>query len=457
MAILRHVVRASNRQAALHDSSSARLGERGTLVSVDAAHLVNSARWWVLALVSFANLGAYYVYDAIAPVADLLHRQLGFSYAEIGTLNAIVSLPNIALALVGGLLADRYGPAKVSIWATASCFAGAVLTAIGSHFWILVAGRFLFGIGGETTWLALLVGLGRWFVGPKVAFAMAMYFSLARVGSYLADVSPQIAKPLYALDWQPPLILAAVIAGLSVVAAIAYGAIEARVPLPVKGGTPEQFNWSRLKGIDPAFWYLLWMATIFYAVVFPFRSTFSIEYFQNAKGLSLQDAGITNSWVFFAAIFATPFFGWIADRFGHKTGMMAIGMLTLAVSFAILGATPWPLWVTTALVGLSYSLVPAVLWPAVTQVVDLRRLGTAFGLMASLQHGGMAVCNVVVGWLNDVSRAGPSHPSGYLPMLWFFALLSVVGFILIAWLWIREGAQGPRAPAQGSSIPVTPN
>ena len=406
-----------------------------------AARRVNRARWWVLGLISLSNLGGYYIYDAIAPVADLLHRQLGFSYAEIGTLNAIYSLPNIGIALVGGMLADRYGPAVIAVWTTAICFVGAVLTAFGSHFWIMVAGRFLFGVGGETSWVAMLVGLGRWFAGPRVGFAMAVYISLARVGSYLADLSPQIAKPLYDRGWQPPLILAAAIAGLSLAAAIAYGMIEARVPLPVKGGTPQRLNWSTLKGIDPAFWYLLGMATIFYAVVFPFRSTFSIEYFQNAKGLSLQDAGITNSWVFFAAIFATPIFGWVADRFGHKTGMLAMGMLALAVSFAILGATSWALWVTTALVGVSYSLVPAVLWPAVTQLVDLRRLGAAFGLMTILQNSGMAVCNLVVGWLNDWGRAGPGHATGYLPMLWFFGLLSVLGFFLIAGLWIRETTQ----------------
>ena len=56
-------------------------------------------RWWVLGLISLSNLGSYYVYDAIAPVADLLHRQLGFSYADVGSLNAIYSLPNIFIAL----------------------------------------------------------------------------------------------------------------------------------------------------------------------------------------------------------------------------------------------------------------------------------------------------------------------------------------------------------------------
>ena len=136
-------------------------------------------------------------------------------------------------------------------------------------------------------------------------------------------------------------------------------------------------------------------------------------------------------------------FGWLAGRFGHKTEMMASGTLALAVSFLILGATSWPLWVTTALVGFSYSLVPAVLWPAVAELVDVRRLGAAFGLMSILQELGMAVCNLAVGWLNDWGHAGLGHPAGYLPMLWFFGVLSFLGFALIAALWVRERGHRP--------------
>ncbi|HEY0341049.1 MAG TPA: MFS transporter, partial [Steroidobacteraceae bacterium] len=120
------------------------MGEHET---ADTISVHQHARWWVLGLISLANLGSYYVYDAIAPVADLLHRQLGFSYADIGSLNAIYSLPNIFIALLGGILADRYGAARVSMWASAICFVGTLLTAIGPHLWVMMLGRFLFGVG----------------------------------------------------------------------------------------------------------------------------------------------------------------------------------------------------------------------------------------------------------------------------------------------------------------------
>ena len=60
-------------------------------------------RWTVLVLISFAMFGNYYVYDSISPLADVLKAQLGFSDANIGLLNAIYSIPNVFMVLIGGI------------------------------------------------------------------------------------------------------------------------------------------------------------------------------------------------------------------------------------------------------------------------------------------------------------------------------------------------------------------
>ena len=70
----------------------------------------DNTRWWILAFVSLLMFGNYYVYDAIGPLAEQLERLLGFSDTEIGALNAIYSLPNIFLVLIGGLIAERHSP-----------------------------------------------------------------------------------------------------------------------------------------------------------------------------------------------------------------------------------------------------------------------------------------------------------------------------------------------------------
>ncbi|MCK7478297.1 MAG: MFS transporter [Candidatus Moduliflexus flocculans] len=72
-------------------------------------------RWLVLVFISLAMFGNYYVYDCISPMADVLKAQLGFSDANIGLLQAIYSIPNIVMVLIGGFIIDRIGTRKATL------------------------------------------------------------------------------------------------------------------------------------------------------------------------------------------------------------------------------------------------------------------------------------------------------------------------------------------------------
>ena len=416
-----------NRAAAAHDHS------RG------GGH--SQLRWWVLALAAIAVSSSYYNDDVIGPIADLLHRQRGFSQSQLGMLNGVISVPNVWLALINGVLIDRYGAARVALWSAAFAVLGAVLTAVGTPYGLMVAGRFFFGIGEGAIFIALVAGLAQWFSRGGIALATALYLSLARVGSYAVDTSTAWASPLYERGWQPPLWLGAGIAVAGLVAALLYYWLDRRRrPVPPAADTPggERVDWRHLLNFDRSYWYILGLHVLYAAVFFPFRTTYVIEYFQHVKGLTLSQAGMANSWVFFAAIFATPFFGLLADRFGHRALMLIFGTLLLPLTFMVLGLTHLNLWVSTVMMGISFSLVPAVIWPATTLIVEPRRLGTALGLITLIQALGMAASNLAAGWLADAAGAGAENPAGYAAMMWFFFVLSLVALSSAVLLWRRE-------------------
>jgi MFS family permease len=101
--------------------------------------------------------------------------------------------------------------------------------------------------------------------------------------------------------------------------------------------------------------------------------------------------------------------------------------------------TPWNLWVATALIGVSFSLVPAVMWPLTSKLVSPARFGTALGLMWVVQNAGIAGANLVAGSLNDAFGASAQNPAGYQPMMLFFELASALGFVFALLLWITAG------------------
>ena len=223
------------------------------------------------------------------------------------------------------------------------------------------------------------------------------------------------------------------------VGALAYYAIDRRLPhLRSAAAQGERFHWRDLTRFSRSFWYILWLNVLFASVFFPFRSTFSIQYFQDVKGLNLADAGTANSYVFLAAIFATPVCGLIADRIGRRATMLACAAALLPLTFVILATTSYGLWVTTLLMGASFSVIPAVIWPTTAMLVDKRRVGTAFGLVNMIQSLGMAVANYAAGSLNDRFAAGPANAQGYAAMLSMFAGLSVIAFVSALLLLLRE-------------------
>jgi MFS family permease len=396
-------------------------------------------RWWLLALAAIAVSSSYYEDDVIGPIADLLHRQRGFNQSQLGMLNGVMSVPNVALALMNGLLIDRFGPARMAFWLAAIGVLGAALTAIGEPYELMVAGRFIFGISEGGIFIALVAGLAQWFPRSGIALATALYLSLARVGSYAADTSTAWAHPLYQGGWQPPLWLGTAITAIGLAAAGVYYWLDVHYrPREATSITVEQVKWRQLLYFDRSYWYILGLHVLYAAVFFPFRTTYVIEYFQHAKGLTLQQAGVANSWVFFAAIFATPFFGLLADRLGHRALLLTFGALLLSLTFVVLGLTSLNLWVSTVMMGISFSLVPAVIWPATTLIVEPRRLGTALGLITLIQALGMAASNLAAGRLADIAGAGSQNPAGYEVMLLFFFVLSLTALLSAVLLWRRE-------------------
>jgi len=414
-------------------------------------------RWSVLVAISVAMFGNYYVYDSIAPVADLLQKQLGFTDTQIGWLNGIYSLPNIFVVLIGGVIVDRFGTRLATLAFAVICSIGALVTAISPSYLMMETGRLVFGLGAESMIVAITVAIGQWFVGRQLGFAFGVNLSIARAGSYSADLSTSWFKPLYDRGWQSPLLLAVGFSLIAVVACVVYYLMDRRVARDYDVPQPspsDRFVWSDLWRFDRSFWYVIGLCVTFYSVIFPFRSTFAIKYFQHAHGVTLQEAGALNGYVFLAAIVATPLFGLMADRVGHRAAFMAFGCFLLAAVFPILAYTNANLWITTVMIGIAFSLIPAIIWPAVPYLVEPNRLGTAYGLMTVVQAMGLTSINLLAGALNDYYGASETNPAGYTPMLWLFLVLSLFGFVFAYALRVREtSAQGHGLEAIKAGVP----
>ena len=401
-------------------------------------------RWIVLVLISLAMFGNYYIYDAVSPLADVLVKQLGFTDSDIGLLQAIYSIPNIFMVLIGGVIIDRLGTKKSTFIFAALCLVGSAITAATSTLAIMATGRLVFGLGAESLIVAVTTAIAKWFKGKELSFAFGVNLTIARLGSFAALNSPSWASEAFE-SWQLPLLIAVVFGVVSVAGALFYWILESkaeRVYQIGEAGATDKVVWQDMFRFGTSYWFIVLLCVTFYAGIFPFQ-TFAVKFFIDAHGVSRETGGFLSSMLTLFAMVATPLFGLLADRVGKRALFMMYGSLLLLPVYLMMAYSPLSLYVPMAMMGIAFSLIPGIMWPSVAYIVDQSKLGTAYGLMTMIQNIGLAGFNLLIGWANDYSGAGATNPEGYAMGMWMFSSVGFLGF-LFAFL-LRRSETGPHA------------
>lgn len=425
-------------------------------------------RWLVLIFVSLTMFGNYYVYDCIAPIADLLTKQLGFSDSNIGLLQAIYSIPNVFMVLIGGYVVDRIGTRKAIFIFGTLCFLGSVVTTLSPTLAIMAAGRLIFGLGAESLIVAVTTAVAKWFRGKELSFAFGINLMISRAGTLLAQQSPSWAGFAYNY-WRNPLLISIGFGALCIVGAIVYWALEVYAEKRYQvgpAGATDKVVFKDIKAFGLSYWYIVLLCVTFYSAIFPFE-TFAYKFFMDAHHVTREAGGDLVGMLTLSTMFGTPLFGLFVDKLGKRALLMMLASLLLIPVYLMMAYVrsasyvtvylpssadghfsfvahhlPPILLLTMAMMGIAFSLIPAVMWPSVAYLVDQSKLGTAYGLMTMIQNIGLAGFNLLVGWANDYSHAGADNPKGYDLGMWIFSSLGFLG-LTFAFL-LRQRESGPQ-------------
>jgi MFS family permease len=325
----------------------------------------------------------------------------------------------------------------------------------------MIAGRTVLGLGAESMIVAVTTALAKWFRGKELSFAFGINLTIARLASVAADNSPTWANSVFypqgpsgPPSWRGPLLLAVGAGVLSLATALIYWVLESRAETAYQlgqAGSIDRLEFKEIFRFDRSYWLVVGLCFTFYSAIFPFR-TFAIDFLTNkilgahggvaaaesVRVLALEQAGRLNSLLPLAAMIATPLFGLMVDRVGKRAWFMMLGSLLLMPVYLMMAYTHIPLFVPIMLMGIAFSLIPAVMWPSVAYIVDQSRLGTAYALMTLIQQIGFFILNILIGKANDYAGAGLQNPAGYALGMWIFSILGFIGMALAILLRIRE-------------------
>jgi len=437
-----------------------------------------SVRWIVLVIVSFVIATNYYVYDAMSSIKSVMQTELGFSNVDYGLIVSFYSFPNtfLLMAIFGGIILDKWGIKKTGLLFVALCAVGAGVTAYGAtetfsnggfgfgmmdailpdyspQLKMMMLGRLLFGLGAETSIVVINKILVKWFKGKELALAFAVNVAIARLGTALALIlSPVLIDSSY--GWTFALWIAAVLMGVGLLFFIIYLMFDASITRTSEEKeslleSDEEFRWSDITALlkNRSYIYVILLCVTFYSAVFPFQA-YCPDLLHNKFGLSIDVSGTLTSLIIWGTIVFTPLFGFFVDRRGKRASLMLVGSALLVIVHLMLSMTSITPYVPMFVLGIAFSLVPAAMWPSVALIVDERRIGTAYGMMASLQNLGLWAFPILAGYILDKTNPGINEEMiaqgatyDYSWTVLMFAGLGVAG-LFFAWMLRREDRSG---------------
>ncbi len=427
------------------------------------------ARWTALALVASMMLFAYMFVDVMSPLQSLIQTQRGWSPDAFGYYAGAEYILNVfGFLILAGIILDKMGirftgtlsaslmvgGAVIKLYAISDGFQGSGLDMWLSSWWTVMPGSaklaalgfMIFGCGCEMAGITVSKALAKWFEGKEMALAMGLEMAIARIGVFaIFSISPRLAEWGGGHTVVVPVAFCSALLCIGLLSYIVFTFMDARLDreagadkVAQASGDDEEFKLSDVGAIfgSRLFWIIALLCVLYYSAIFPFQR-YAANMLQCNLGITETQASDIFRWFPIGAACLTPFLGWFLDHKGKGATMLIIGAILMIVchlTFAfVVPSTKSELITYSAIVvlGISFSLVPAALWPSVPKVMDKRFLGSAYSLIFWVQNIGLAFVPIIIGNVLTATNPGIADPMKYdytAPMC-VFASLGVLALI----------------------------
>ena len=429
------------------------------------------ARWTVLVLVASMMFFAYMFVDILSPLASLLNDTLGWDQGVFGTYAAGEFLLNVfGFLIIAGIILDKMGVRFTGLLSASLMVIGAAIKFWGiswadantvewlNAWWpsmpgsakLAMFGFMIFGCGCEMAGTTVSKILAKWFKGKEMALAMGLEMAIARLGVFGAMwLSPMISQH-FAVDGvnsvTAPLLFASALLVIGLLNFFVFTIMDksfdsqlvAIGEATLEKDPEDEFHVSDLKQIltSKMFWIIALLCVLYYSAIFPFQR-FATNFLEETLAISNAEAAGLFKWFPILAMVLTPFLGAFIDYKGKGASMMLLGAVIMIACHSVF-AFVLPLYpsktlalVTILVLGVSFSLVPASMWPSVPKIIDEKVLGSAYCLIFWVQNIGLCLVPLLIGKLRVAT-------DGYIVPMIVFASFGVLAFLLSLALKVED-------------------
>ena len=414
-------------------------------------------RWTALVLLASAMFFAYIFVDVLSPLQGLLQTQRGWDPDAYGLFAGSEPFLNVFVffLIFAGIILDKMGVRFTAV------LSGVVMVLGAAINWYAVTD--LFDASSAKTFMDNTLNLPQawWNVTPwydEMALAMGIEMAIARIGVAVVMLGSPVLASINPISVSRPVAASLLLVCIGLICFISYGFMDKK--LDAQGAEEEKDDPFKVSDIGKIlslrmFWVVALLCVLYYSAIFPFQK-YAINMLQCNLHFTAEQAGQVFFMFPLGAAAVTPFLGNFLDHKGKGASMLILGAVLMIVChliFAFVVPTTQSVIITLAAIivlGISFSLVPAALWPSVPKLIDGKLLGSAYALIFWIQNIGLYAFPMIIGSVLKASNPGVTDPLQYnytVPMV-VFASLGVAALFLGLYLKAidRKGGYGLEEP-----------
>lgn len=387
-------------------------------------------RWTALILVSLLMFFAYMFVDVLSPLQSLLETSRGWSPEVYGTFASSEYVLNVFVffLIFAGIILDKMGVRFTAVLAASVMVVGASikLYAISNYFidggfgfsffdsfWtsfpasakLACIGFAIFGCGVEMAGVTVSKAIVKWFNGKELAMAMGVEMAIARLGVFAVfRLSPYISDKV-GQDIVIPVAISCGLLCIGLLSAIIYFFMDRKLDKQTNSSLEEAEEPFKISDIGKlfktkTFMIIAGLCVLYYSAIFPFQK-FAVNMLQTSLDISATEASAVFSWFPIGAMVLTPLLGFFLDRKGKAATMLILGSVLVCACHLVFALVPLNKAIAYSaiiLLGISFSLVPAALWPSVPKLVENRYLGSGYSVIFWIQNIGLMLFPMLIGF-----------------------------------------------------------
>ena len=426
------------------------------------------ARWTALVLVALMMFFAYMFVDVMSPLKTLIEEKLQWDSSTFGTYAASEYFLNVFVAFLifAGIILDKMGIRFTGVLSASLMVIGAGIKLIGITEWFQGTGQchwldswwvalpasakmaslgfMIFGCGCEMAGTTVSKAIAKWFEGKEMALAMGLEMAIARLGVFAVMwIAPMISKQ-FDTSLVAPVAFCSLLLLVGLITYTVFTFMDRKLDAQrgndgaSQASSEDEFHISDLGKIFSSrmFWIVAMLCVLYYSAIFPFQR-YAPNFLETTLNIDAESAAQLFSCFPILAMVLTPFLGAFLDYIGKGATMLMIGALIMIgchLSFAfVLPLFPYK-WLAVTLVatlGVSFSLVPAALWPSVPKIIENKILGSAYCVIFWIQNIGLCLVPLLIGVVLDAT-------GGYRVPMIIFSSFGVLAFFFTFLLKIED-------------------